>query len=155
MRAVLTKGEVIVVTFKMNRRTLRVEEGTTVLEAARDAGIYIPTLCYHPALEPIGACRLCIVELSQGGRQSHVAACVTKVSEGIAVKTDTQAVAKIRRTVLELLHVITYTLAEILTAEKIFKHGKQALVNTNYGLLSCLCLPVFHAGGASTDPCHH
>jgi NADH dehydrogenase/NADH:ubiquinone oxidoreductase subunit G len=103
MRAVLTKGEVIVVTFKVNRRTLRVEEGTTVLEAARDAGIYIPTLCYHPALEPIGACRLCIVELSQGGRQSHVAACVTKVSEGITVKTDTQAVAKIRRTVLELL----------------------------------------------------
>ena len=87
----------------MNRRTLKVEDGTTVLEAARDAGIYIPTLCYHPALESVGACRLCIVELSHRGRTGHVAACVTPAVDGSTVKTDTRAVTRIRKTVLELL----------------------------------------------------
>jgi NADH dehydrogenase/NADH:ubiquinone oxidoreductase subunit G len=92
-----------VVTFKMNRKTLTVEEGTTILEAAREAGVYIPTLCYHPALEPIGACRLCMVELTDGDRVSHVAACVTPVVEGSKVRTDTEAVKRIRRTILDLL----------------------------------------------------
>lgn len=87
----------------MNRRTLKVEDGTTVLEAARDAGIYIPTLCYHPALESVGACRLCMVELSHRGRTGHVAACVTPAVDGSTVKTDTPAVKRIRKTVLELL----------------------------------------------------
>lgn len=87
----------------MNRRTLKVEDGTTVLEAARDAGIYIPTLCYHPALESVGACRLCMVELTHRGRTGHVAACVTPAIDGSTVKTDTPAVKRIRGTVLELL----------------------------------------------------
>lgn len=87
----------------MNRKTLRVEEGTTILEAAREAGIYIPTLCYHQALEPIGACRLCVVELTDGDRVSHVAACVTPAVEGSKVRTDTQAIKRIRRTILDLL----------------------------------------------------
>ena len=91
------------VSFRMNRRTLKVEDGTTVLEAARDAGIYIPTLCYHPALESVGACRLCIVELSHRGRTGHVAACVTPAVDGSTVKTDTPAVKRIRKAVLELL----------------------------------------------------
>jgi NADH dehydrogenase/NADH:ubiquinone oxidoreductase subunit G len=89
--------------FKMNRRTLKVEAGTSILEAARDAGIYIPTLCYHPALESVGACRLCIVEMTSRGRTGHVAACVTPAVEGSVVKTDTPEVARIRRTVLGLL----------------------------------------------------
>jgi NADH dehydrogenase/NADH:ubiquinone oxidoreductase subunit G len=91
------------ISFKMNRRTLKVEEGTTVLEAARDAGIYIPTLCYHPALESVGACRLCIVEMTSRGRTGHVAACVTPAVEGSVVKTDTAAVVRIRSTLLRLL----------------------------------------------------
>lgn len=92
-----------VVTFKMNRKTFKVEEGTTILEAAREAGVYIPTLCYHQALEPIGACRLCIVELTVGGRPRHVASCVTPAVEGSTVKTDTEAIRRIRRTILDLL----------------------------------------------------
>jgi NADH dehydrogenase/NADH:ubiquinone oxidoreductase subunit G len=91
------------VSFRMNRRTLKVEDGTTILEAALDAGIYIPTLCYHPALESVGACRLCIVEMTSRGRTGHVAACVTPAVEGSVVKTDTPAVARIRKTVLGLL----------------------------------------------------
>lgn len=87
----------------MNRRKLTVDEGTTILEAARDAGIYIPTLCYHPALEPIGACRLCMVELTSGKRTGHVAACVTPVVDGSVVQTDTPDVRRMRSTVLKLL----------------------------------------------------
>lgn len=87
----------------MNRRTIRAEEGTTILEAARDAGIHIPTLCYHPALTPIGACRLCMVELASGDKKAHVAACVTPVADGIAVRTETPAVKKVRRAILDLL----------------------------------------------------
>ncbi len=87
----------------MNRRTLKVEEGTSILEAARDAGIHVPTLCYHPALAPTGACRLCIVELEAGGRKRHVASCVTPVADGIIVRTDTPAVRRIRKMILDLL----------------------------------------------------
>jgi len=92
-----------VITFKMDRRKLKVDEEVSILEAARDAGVYIPTLCHHPALEPTGACRLCIVELERNGRKSHVASCVTPVEEGIVVRTDTPAVRDIRRTLLDLL----------------------------------------------------
>jgi NADH dehydrogenase/NADH:ubiquinone oxidoreductase subunit G len=91
------------VSFTMNRRKLKVEEGTTILEAAREAGVYIPTLCYHPALESVGACRLCMVELSHRGRTGHVAACVTPAVDGGRVRTETPALSRIRRTVLELL----------------------------------------------------
>jgi NADH dehydrogenase/NADH:ubiquinone oxidoreductase subunit G len=92
-----------VITFKLNRKRVTVEEGTTILEAAREVGVYIPTLCYLEALEPAGACRLCIVELTVGGRVSHVASCVTPAVEGSVVRTDTEAVRRIRRTLLDLL----------------------------------------------------
>jgi NADH dehydrogenase/NADH:ubiquinone oxidoreductase subunit G len=91
------------VTFRLDRKTLKAEEGTTILEAARDAGVYIPTLCFHSALTPIGACRLCMVEVTRGKRKSHDAACVTPVSEGMIVKTDTKVLTRIRRTILDLL----------------------------------------------------
>jgi NADH dehydrogenase/NADH:ubiquinone oxidoreductase subunit G len=91
------------ITFRMDRRKLKVEDGTTILEAAREAGIYIPTLCYHPALESVGSCRLCMVEMTSGGRTGHVASCVTPVVEGSTVRTDTPAIRRIRRTLLQLL----------------------------------------------------
>ncbi len=91
------------VKFRMDRKTLKAEEGTSILEAAMDVGIHIPTLCYHPALEPVGACRLCMVELTRGERTDHVAACVTPVAEGVVVRTDTPAVRRMRLTVLDLL----------------------------------------------------
>ena len=61
--------------------------GTSILEAARDNGIRIPTLCHHPHLEPAGACRLCIVEDEKSGR--IMASCVTPVASGMSVRTDT------------------------------------------------------------------
>jgi bidirectional [NiFe] hydrogenase diaphorase subunit len=78
-------------------------EGMTLLEAARRAGIVIPTLCQHEKLEPYGACRICTVEVESRGRTSLVAACVYPAEPHLVVKTRSEAVDKIRKMVLELL----------------------------------------------------
>ena len=77
-------------------------EGTTLLEAARSAGIFIPTLCYHEKLEPYGGCRLCIVEVEDRGRTSLVVSCVYLVKENLVVKTRSEKVDRIRKMILEL-----------------------------------------------------
>ncbi|HHV61325.1 MAG TPA: 2Fe-2S iron-sulfur cluster binding domain-containing protein [Firmicutes bacterium] len=82
-------------------REVEIEQGATVLEAARKAGIDIPTLCYHPAVGPSGACRVCIVEVE--GARTLVASCVYPVAEGMVVRTNTAAVRAARKTVVELL----------------------------------------------------
>ena len=64
-----------------------VEKGATVLEAARAAGIYIPTLCYDPDLEPYGGCRLCIVEIEN--TRGLPTACTTPAEDGMVVRTST------------------------------------------------------------------
>lgn len=76
-------------------------EGITVLEAARDAGIYIPTLCSDPDLEPYGGCRLCVVEIEK--MRGLPTACTTTASDGMVVRTETEAVNQARRTVIDLL----------------------------------------------------
>ncbi len=91
------------VTLTINDRELRVKEGMTILEAARDAGIHIPTLCYHEKLAPYGACRLCTVEISRNGRTRLVTACIYPVENGLVVKTDSQRVIRIRKMLLELM----------------------------------------------------
>ena len=63
------------VTLKIDGREIKAETETTVLEAARSAGIDIPTLCYHPALTPFGSCRLCVVEITSKGRKRIVTSC--------------------------------------------------------------------------------
>ena len=91
------------INFAINDRELQVEEGTTILEAALDADIKIPTLCYHKELTPYGSCRLCLVEIVEGGRPGLQASCLYKVTEGLVVKTDTERVRKARKIVFELL----------------------------------------------------
>ena len=78
-------------------------EGMTILEAARSVGIPIPTLCYHEALEPYGGCRLCIVEAETHGRTRLVVSCVHPVEENQVVRTRSEKVDRIRKTLLELL----------------------------------------------------
>lgn len=79
------------------------EEGSTVLKAARSAGISIPTLCHHEKLEPFGGCRICIVEAQARGSTKLVASCVCPVEENLVIRTRSEKVDRIRRTVLELL----------------------------------------------------
>jgi NADH dehydrogenase/NADH:ubiquinone oxidoreductase subunit G len=94
-----------VVHFTVDDKEIAVSGGQTILEAVqRMPGIgNIPHLCYHPAVKPYGACRLCTVEVVEGSRPRFVAACLYPVKEGLVVKTDTERVRKLRKGVLELL----------------------------------------------------
>jgi NADH dehydrogenase/NADH:ubiquinone oxidoreductase subunit G len=74
----------------------------TVLEAAKSAGIHIPTLCYHEKLEPFGGCRLCLVELESRGSSRLVVSCVYPVEKGLVVRTRSEKVDRIRKMILEL-----------------------------------------------------
>lgn len=89
------------VSLTINGIVVKAPQGSSILEAARSAGIYIPTLCYHPDLVPEGACRMCIVEAS--GAKTLVASCMYPVEEGMIVKTNTAKVREARRMVIELL----------------------------------------------------
>lgn len=89
------------VNLKINGIPISVEEGKTILEAARAAGIRIPTLCYLKDINAIGACRICIVEVK--GARSLVASCVYPVTEGMEVFTNTEKVLKSRKMTLELI----------------------------------------------------
>ncbi len=84
-------------------REVEVERDRWVLEVAREMGIAIPTLCYHPALEPYGACRLCVVEVTRGKRTWLTTSCDLPVREGMSIRTDTPAVIRARKMALELL----------------------------------------------------
>ena len=87
------------VNIKINNMPLSVPKGISILEAARYAGIEIPTLCYLKDMNEIGACRICMVEVK--GARSLVSACVFPVNEGMEVLTNTEKVRKSRRHTLE------------------------------------------------------
>lgn len=90
-------------------------EGSTILEACQEHNIAIPTLCYHPALEPYGGCRLCLVEISQPGRPPRlVASCIYPCEEGLVVETSNQTVLRNRRVIVELLLAGAWNSPEIL-----------------------------------------
>lgn len=91
------------VTLKIDGRQVQAPVGTTLIEAARDANIHIPNLCSNLELEPYGACRMCMVEITHGKRTRLVASCIYEVSEGLEVKTDTERVNNVRRLVIELM----------------------------------------------------
>ncbi len=91
------------ITLKINGITVTVPKGSTVLDAARAAGIEIPTLCFMKEKNEIGACRICVVEVNEGRGFRMVTACVFPVSEGMEVLTNTEKVQKARKTTLELI----------------------------------------------------
>ena len=85
----------------INSQKIAAKIGQTVLEAAREAGIHIPTLCYHPALPPEGICRVCLVEVA--GQRLLQPACTFKVTEGMEVQTHSPKAIEARRFVVELI----------------------------------------------------
>ncbi len=90
-----------VTTLRINGTLVSAREDETVLHAAKEANIRIPTLCHLPGVHDIGACRLCLVELA--GSHKLVASCVTKVSEDMEILTDTPRLQEYRRMIVELL----------------------------------------------------
>ena len=92
------------VNLTINGRQVEVEQGSSILQAVNKIGIKIPTLCYHKALPAYGACRLCLVEVSQNrGPASLHASCTYPAQNGLVVETDTPRVRKTRKVMVELL----------------------------------------------------
>ncbi|HTZ39304.1 MAG TPA: molybdopterin-dependent oxidoreductase [Syntrophales bacterium] len=85
----------------INGREVLAPLGVTILEAANQAGIEIPTLCHHRALKPIGACRICVVEVK--GQRNLQAACAFPISEGMEIETESPRVVSARKLVLDML----------------------------------------------------
>jgi bidirectional [NiFe] hydrogenase diaphorase subunit len=88
-------------TLIVDGKPVSADENETLLEAATDVGIHIPTLCHLEGLSNVGACRMCLVEVT--GSAKLFPACVTKVAEGMEVRTDTERLHKYRLMILELL----------------------------------------------------
>ncbi len=91
------------ISLQIDGKTVAARAGMSLLEAARGAGISIPTVCYHEKLEPFGGCRLCIVEAEAGGRTSLVAACVFPVQNDLVVRTRSPQIDRIRKVLTEQL----------------------------------------------------
>jgi len=131
------------ISLKIDDQSIQVPEGRTLLEACREHGIPIPTLCYHPALEPYGGCRLCMVELELPGRPPRlVAACVYPCEEGLVVHTRSALALKSRRMTAELLLAGARGVPEIeqLAAELGVETVRFQLAETNACVLCGLCV---------------
>ncbi len=88
------------VSLTIDNRQIYADEGTTILEAARQNNIHIPTMCYHPRLEPMGHCRLCLVEIE--GMSRPVTSCDNPVADRMVVRTDTPRLRDMRSKIIEL-----------------------------------------------------
>ena len=82
-------------------KTIEAEENKTILELARENGIYIPSLCDHPGLAPFSGCRLCLVQIK--GKKGYSPSCSIYIEDGMEVKTSTQELRKLRKNILELI----------------------------------------------------
>jgi len=91
------------ITLRINGVPVSVDEGTTLLDAARFLGIPIPTLCHMDGLSPYGACRLCVVEVGEEPRSRLVTSCTYPAEEGLMVRTGSARVVRARRMIVELL----------------------------------------------------
>lgn len=85
----------------INGKRMEVPDGRNVLDCALDAGIYIPHLCHHPDLKPLGSCRMCLVEVN--GKETPVTSCNLKAENGMNIRTDSEEIARLRMLSLELI----------------------------------------------------
>ncbi len=85
----------------INGREISTEAGSTILRAAQQADIYIPTLCDHPALIPSGACRMCVVEIL--GQRNLQSSCSFPVTDGMVIETESKRVTDARKLILDMI----------------------------------------------------
>lgn len=88
---------------EIDGKEVKAQEGMTVLQAAQSAGIAIPTLCHHDELVPYGGCRICIVEAEMNNATRLVVSCVHPAEDGVVIRTRSEKVDRIRKTLVELL----------------------------------------------------
>jgi NADH dehydrogenase/NADH:ubiquinone oxidoreductase subunit G len=91
------------VTLTINERKVLAKQGETIFNIAKENNIYIPALCSNEAVEPYGACRLCLVEINTNGRKKLVTSCIYQVEEGLVVVTNTDRIISNRKMIMELL----------------------------------------------------
>ncbi len=91
------------INLQIDEKKVEADRGMTLLEAAKTAGIWIPTLCHYEKLEPYGACRICIVEIGSGSSTKLVVSCLYPVEENLTVRTKSEKIDRIRKMILELL----------------------------------------------------
>ncbi len=85
-------------------RSIRAEEGNTILQAAKQYGIHIPTICYLETLSPYGGCRICVVEIDRGSGKTFLdTSCTHQVQEGLVIQTQSRRVVRSRKMIAELL----------------------------------------------------
>lgn len=97
----MTEPQLVTISASVNGETIQMPEGATVLDACRQAGVEVPTLCYGPTMTPANACRVCVVELE--GSRALVPSCSRKLEDGMEINTDTDRAQHSRRLVMELL----------------------------------------------------
>ena len=91
------------INFTIDGQQVEAEPGQTILQAALEAGIYIPYLCYFPHMKPYGACRTCVVDTEAGGRKMTLASCTAMPMPDMVVETKNESVSDLRRGIIELL----------------------------------------------------
>lgn len=131
------------ITITIDGKKVETEKGTYLLKIARELGIYIPTLCYHEALESYGACRLCVVEVTSGKRVRMVTSCNFPASDGIVVRTDSERVRQARKILLELLMARSSNVPELKQIAAIYGiEGSRFGAETEKCILCGLCARV-------------
>jgi NADH dehydrogenase/NADH:ubiquinone oxidoreductase subunit G len=127
----------------INEKPFEVPDGWSLLEACREFGIHVPTLCHHPALEPYGGCRLCMVEVTPTkGKPRLVASCVYPCEEGAVVSTESEAAVASRRLTAELILASAYNTPRMLAlAEELgVRQVRFRLPEENACVLCGLCV---------------
>ncbi|MCX6569625.1 MAG: molybdopterin-dependent oxidoreductase [Candidatus Aminicenantes bacterium] len=126
-------------TLTIDGRTITVEGRPTLLEAARANGIFVPSLCDHPGLDPYAACRLCLVEVK--GRKGPVPACGTAAEDGMDVVTSTPELQSLRRGILELI-LAEHPHACLICAEKTSCDDLKSTIRKTGEVTGCVLCPV-------------
>lgn len=122
-------------------KKVEINDGDTILQAAKKIGVHIPTLCYNEKVKPHGACRLCLVEIDKKGKSKIVASCAYPAEEGLVVKTESPRVEKIRKNLVELYLALFPFNPEIKKLAKKYKlTGTRFKKEYNYCVLCGLCV---------------
>lgn len=145
------------VTLTIDGRKLEAPAGASLLAVARDAGIEVPTLCDHPVVEPVGACRLCMVEVTHpdwAGWTGLVAACLYPAASGLVVQTRSESVRAARREVLSVLAARCPTSPTIRALVARHGAGSPAAIRADSCIMCGLCLRVCEAWATSPITTH-